>query len=105
MRSDEMDSKTLAIVREMDGIRSDGSRSKIKISMGTPYPSDDFFKCPIGIEGIHFDHSFPDMVGVDALQSIHLASLFAKRMLEDFVEHGGRLYYSGSEDEYELSDW
>lgn len=97
--------KPLKVVREFDGILPDGTKSRIKIYLGEPYPHGNSFRCPLAIEGIHFEHKYPDIGGSDPLQSMLLAVSLAKGMMEDFIAHGGRLFYPDSEIKFEMETW
>ena len=100
-----MKKTTLKVVRELDGIHPNGTKSRIKILLGDPYLHDHSFRYPIAIEGIHFEHTYPDIRGVDPLQCILLSAELAKGMIEDYLEHGGQLFYPNSSQAYDLKNW
>jgi hypothetical protein len=100
-----MKTKSTRVVREFDGIMPDGAKSHIKIYLGDPYSFGKSFRCPLAIEGIHFEHQYPDIGGSDPLQSMTLAISLAKKMIEDFVEQGGLLFYRGTQTKYEMEYW
>ncbi|NJK92005.1 MAG: hypothetical protein HC904_09380 [Blastochloris sp.] len=100
-----MSAKQMKVVRELDGILPDGAKTRVKIYLGDPYPHGNCFRCPIAIEGIHFEHQYPDIGGSDPLQSILLAVSLAKGMIEDFLAHGGRLFYPDTQTKYDMEHW
>jgi len=80
---------TLAIV----GIRPDGERIDITVSIGRPYQKEggpvEQWRCPVSV--VPIDGALPDMAGTDAVQSMCMALSIALSRLGHFVEAGGTL--------------
>ena len=105
VRFNTVSTKSLKVVREFDGILPDGTKSHVKISLGEPYSHGNSFRCPVTIEGIHFEHQYPDIGGSDAMQSILLAIELSKGMIKDFLDHGGMLFYPNTDVKFEMENW
>jgi hypothetical protein len=61
-----------------------------------PYPCEDGdWACPVSLTPL-FDQ-LSDMRGVDSLQALSEAVKLIHRLLEGFVENGGRLFIDGHE--------
>ena len=78
--------------RKLVGIRSDGERIEITISIGVPYKDERYesWACPLKVDGL-LDQLL-DQHGIDSWQAIRLSQKTAVSLLRDFMEKGGNLY-------------
>lgn len=78
--------------RVVYGVHKNGRVFEIGLQIGRPYETDTpnrDWACPVALIGLH--GRFPDMYGVDSLQALSLALRLTRRLLEYFVEDGGKL--------------
>jgi len=65
----------------------------LHVRIGRPYSelNGERWACPVFLEGL--DRRGPDIRGIDSLQALTLAILFARTTLQSFVEGGLVLYW------------
>lgn len=79
----------------------DGRRVSGCIWIGMPYTVDELqANCSCGIDGL--DEQLRPISGNDTLQALLPATRLLAMRLTDFVEKGGRVVYSGTDDEVDL---
>ncbi len=78
--------------RKLLAIDAKGHEFELTIAIGEPYKvSEGDWACPALMEGLH--GRFRDIRGIDSWQAMQLAYQMVGRMLEYFVEDGGRLLW------------
>jgi uncharacterized protein DUF6968 len=87
--------------RTLDLIPPNGDRTTFTVSLGPAYPFEESFRCPVKFTG--WGKSPPDMFGFDSLQALLLAVGMVHGILSAFVAHGGRVLYSGTDSDFDLS--
>lgn len=79
----------------------DGREFDIRLMIGKPYQKAESlhgdWACPVAMIGLH--GVFPDMLGVDSWQTLQHARNLIERLLQYFIEEGGKLYASKDEQE------
>ena len=83
------------------GVDKHGNDVQISVRVGMPYASDGGdAACPLSILDLH--QHLPEIRGVDTLQALCLAIHTAKGLLKNFIEQGGKIYYSEKVDEAKI---
>jgi hypothetical protein len=86
---------------EYIAVHPDGSESPLFIRIGRPYlVSVDEWACGLGMAGIYDD--LADAHGSDALQALGLAMALLRRLLDGFVERGGRILFKTEREDVPL---
>jgi hypothetical protein len=62
----------------------------VRLTIGQPYRcAENDWACPVALEGLY--EYLWDQKGVDSFQALMAAQSFARSLLEEFVQQGGRL--------------
>lgn len=87
-----MQHASLIAERTLHAVATDGRSFEIGVGIGKPYQiSADEWACPVEVHGLYDRLSAAH--GVDSWQALQLACQLAARLLEGFVEGGGRLFW------------
>ena len=89
--------------RDLIGINPDGSRFKIMLKIGKPYTvAGGGWACAAGAIGLYT--RLREIRGGDSLQTLLQAVKFLKRLMEYFIDDGGRLLLPDEETPVKISD-
>jgi len=91
--------------RELTGVRANGERFPITITIDAPYSLNDTngnWRCSVSVTPL-CHHPF-EIGGFDSMQALSLAVYFAHTQLADFVQRGGRLLFPGTDDDFLLEE-
>src|SRR5262249_5155358 len=89
-------------LRELIAETSAGTRRKVVVRIDTPQlQPDTSWRCRASVEGLP-DRPL-DADGTDSLQALLLAIKNVRGSLDRFVEHGGKLYWPGNEQDGPMS--
>lgn len=84
--------------RKILSVALNGEERPFHISIGCPYQAgQDEWACPVAIDGLM--DKLPDIHGIDSFQSLVLAIKLIGRLLQQFLDDGGMLYWSTDGDE------
>jgi hypothetical protein len=100
-----LDESKIVATRTLDGVTPSGERTRVVITIGTPYAQGNGFRCPVRIEGLDYDYTPPDMAGWDAVHALVAAITIAASLTDDFVVRGGRVFWPGTETPYDFADF
>ena len=76
--------------RTLVAIDSSGRQFNVRLELGTPYRcAENDWACAVALDGL-FEYLW-DQHGVDAFQALIAAQAYARTLLTDFVERGGKL--------------
>ncbi len=87
--------------RNLDLVYPTGTRTTLIIELGPIYTREEAFRCPVSLRGFH--ETLPDIAGADSLQALLLAVDMVHSVLEAFVRRGGKIYYPGTDNVYDLN--
>jgi hypothetical protein len=89
--------------RSVLAVKPDGERLTLTPTIGMPYEvSPQEWVCPAILHGL--DTPTVNVHGIDAWQAIQLAYELLTRLLGDFVDEGGALYWPGTEEPMKLDE-
>ena len=98
-----MQQTSLIAERMLHALANDGRKFQIGVGIEKPYQiSADEWACPVTVRGLYDQLS--DAHGVDSWQALQLACQLAARLLEGFVEGGGRLYWEEGGEQLAVSE-
>lgn len=76
--------------KELVACRPDGERLRVKIQIGRPFRLERYeWAVSVQLEGLY--QSLPDVHGEDSFEALALSFALLHRLLEEFVEQGGKL--------------
>jgi len=93
--------KDIIAERKILCIEGSGGEKQVTILVGKPYQNEKAWSCPIELKNLY--DKLHDSVGEDSFQSLTLALKLLRSLLEDFVEHGGKIFSFGKK-EVTISD-
>ncbi len=73
-------------------LQKDGSEVKIHIRIGAPRQTDEFWVCPMRIEGLA--GAYPEIGGASSLQALCLALGLAAQCIQFLIESGETLVHA-----------
>lgn len=77
-------------------IRPNGERLEVCAEIGRPYDrGDGAWACPVGLKPLY---DLADIEGVDSLQALCLGASLIRKLLNHFVEDGGRILHVDNPD-------
>lgn len=80
------------------GVRSDGERFSIRVTVGRPLQSEDgLWACSVGLEGLY--ERLAPQKSDDSFHALCLGIFLLRNLLNGFLEDGGRLLIAGSDGE------
>jgi hypothetical protein len=89
--------------RSIYAVSQDGRTTKVCLCIGAPYQiSQDEWACAVRLSGLH--ENLRDIHAADSWQALQLAAQFLRKLLEYFVEEGGRLYWPSSDEKISLQE-
>jgi hypothetical protein len=98
-----MDQQKLIAGRELYAVAVDGRGFGVKLGIGQPYRiTEDEWACAVQLSGLH--ENLSDAHGIDSWQALQLAQQLAARLLQYFVQDGGRLFWEKDGDQVQLSE-
>jgi hypothetical protein len=86
------------VERSFDLLKSGGERVRFTVSYGPVYQRDEDFFCPVEFAG--WTNPPPDIQGGDSLEALLHAVGLVHSILRDFIKHGGRVFYAGTDCDY-----
>ena len=88
----------------MNAVDKSGTHLEITIGIGAPYPRDDMdaWECSVKVDGLH--KSLSNSTGADSWQALQLAKNLVTRLLQGFIEDGGKLYIFGDDEEVNINE-
>ena len=87
--------------KDLIGYRPDGERIPVRIRIGRPYRLEQYeWAVPIQLEGLF--QSLPDIHGEDSFEALSLSFALAHKLLNEFLEQGGRLLEMDGETPFEV---
>jgi hypothetical protein len=89
--------------RSVDLVKPTGERVHFRVEFGPIYPASKDFRCKVCFHG--WGNSPPDICGYDSLQALLLAVDLVYGILADFIERGGRIFWPGTSEDYDLDAW
>jgi hypothetical protein len=89
--------------RTLHALAADGRGFEIELGIGKPYQiSADEWACPVQVRGLY--GKLGDAHGADSWQALQLACQLSARLLEGFVEDGGRLFWENGGEQLAVSE-
>lgn len=88
------------VERGFDLLKPSGERVRFTVSYGPVYQRNEYSYCPVQFAG--WANPPPDIQGGDSLEALLQAVGLVHAILRDFVKHGGRVFYAGTECDYLL---
>ena len=89
--------------RTIYAVAGDGRSLEIQLGIGTPYEvTEEEWACPVRVDGLH--DKLSEMHGVDSWQALQLSCQLAARLLEGFVQDGGRLFWEKDGEQVQVAD-
>ena len=86
------------VERSFDLLKPGGERVRFTVSYGPVYQRGEDFFCPIQFAG--WANPPPDIQGGDSLEALLHAVGLVHAILQDFIKHGGRVFYAGTDYDY-----
>jgi len=86
------------VERSFDLLKPSGERVRFTVSYGPVYQRSEYFYCPVRFVG--WANPPPDIQGADSLEALLQAVGLVHAILRDFIKHGGRVLYAGTECDY-----
>lgn len=98
-----MEQQKVIAERELYAVAADGRSFEIKLGIGQPYRiTEDEWACAVQLSGLH--ENLSDAHGIDSWQALQLAQQLAARLLQYFVEDGGRVFSEKDGEQVPLSE-
>lgn len=89
--------------RELYAVAADGRGFEVKLGIGQPCRiTEDEWACAVQLSGLH--ENLSDAHGIDSWQALQLAQQLAARLLQYFVQDGGRLFWEKDGEQVQLSE-
>ncbi len=89
--------------RTVDLLTSKGERIPFRVRFGPIESVTQSFRCKVSFEG--WGDSPPAIWGYDSVQAFLLSITLVHSILSDFVGQGGRVFWPGTSEDYDLSAW
>jgi hypothetical protein len=85
------------VSRLLRAVTPDGEELTVYVAVGEPYQREDgAWAVPVTVDPL--EDSIPDMVGGDSWQATKIAMNHSTIYLKRFIEKGGKLFFSDSEE-------
>lgn len=82
----------LVAERALIGVKPNGEEIQILIRIGKPEPGSEFdWGCPVELKGLY--EKLGEIYAIDSFYALMLAITFIRKLLDDFVNDGGILFW------------
>jgi len=89
--------------RELMCERPNGTRVRVTLRIGQPYPASDFdWACPVEAEGLF--ERLADIHGIDSFQALILAQGLLRNLMRSAVEDGSTFWWTDTHEQLDIEE-